>query len=201
MLAVSIELLTGRYVATAYNDRDRAEWPPHPGRLFSALVAVLAESESDDPQHPGELAALHWLEAQEPPEILASDIERTGLRTVVPVYVPVNDVSVLRLPSRKRLEQAELELATALDDGSRERALKSLGIAHAKLADETAIAMRVPSSFPKASLKSAAAMLPEGRGRQPRTFPCAIPECSTVAFVWQQAEASTDILKSLGQLL
>ena len=32
MLALRIELLTGRYVATAYDDRNTAEWPPHPAR-------------------------------------------------------------------------------------------------------------------------------------------------------------------------
>ena len=40
MFAIRVECLTGRYVATAYDDRSRAEWPPHPARLFSALVAT-----------------------------------------------------------------------------------------------------------------------------------------------------------------
>ena len=40
MLAIEFELLTGRYAATAHNDRSRAEWPPHPARIFSALVAA-----------------------------------------------------------------------------------------------------------------------------------------------------------------
>ena len=40
MLAIRIDLLAERYTATEFNDRNRAEWPPHPGRLFSALVAA-----------------------------------------------------------------------------------------------------------------------------------------------------------------
>ncbi len=39
MLALEVEYLTGRSVASMPNDRDQAEWPPHPGRLFMALVA------------------------------------------------------------------------------------------------------------------------------------------------------------------
>ncbi len=30
MLGVEVRFLTGRYTATQYNDRSRAEWPPHP---------------------------------------------------------------------------------------------------------------------------------------------------------------------------
>src|SRR5690606_13655907 len=48
-MAVAVELLTGRYVATRFNDRDRPEWPPHPGRLFSAAVAAWAEADEPDP--------------------------------------------------------------------------------------------------------------------------------------------------------
>lgn len=48
MLAVEIELLTGRYVATQFNDRNKPEWPPHPGRLFCALVAAWADTEEPD---------------------------------------------------------------------------------------------------------------------------------------------------------
>ena len=45
MIAIEVELLTGRYVATSFNDRRVPEWPPHPARLFSALVATAAEHE------------------------------------------------------------------------------------------------------------------------------------------------------------
>ena len=48
MLAIEIEFLTGRYAATAHNDRKCAEWPPHPARFFSALVAALHDHDPVD---------------------------------------------------------------------------------------------------------------------------------------------------------
>ena len=39
-LAITIELLSGSYDAAEVDDRERAEWPPHPARLFCALVAA-----------------------------------------------------------------------------------------------------------------------------------------------------------------
>jgi len=94
MLALTIELLSGRYVATAYNDRTRVEWPPEPARLFSALVATWGDGEPRGPEGEAELAALEWLEQQPPPEILASPSEHAGARDVAPVFVPVNDACV-----------------------------------------------------------------------------------------------------------
>ena len=43
MFAIRVDLLTDRYYATAFNDRQQGEWPPHPGRLFSAMVATWAD--------------------------------------------------------------------------------------------------------------------------------------------------------------
>ena len=74
MLAIEVELLCGRYAATAHNDRNQAEWPPHPARFFSALVAVLHENEPVDPV---ERDALLWLEQQSPPS-LDVDLEANG---------------------------------------------------------------------------------------------------------------------------
>jgi CRISPR-associated protein Csb2 len=76
MLAIRIDLLTGRYAATEYNDREQVEWPPHPARLFSALVATWADGEPDTADGAAELAALRWLEAQPAPAIVASPIVR-----------------------------------------------------------------------------------------------------------------------------
>ena len=49
MLTIEVELLAGRYAATEHNDRSRAEWPPHPARFFSAMVAALHDREPVDP--------------------------------------------------------------------------------------------------------------------------------------------------------
>ena len=68
MFAIEINFLTGRYVATSHYDRRRPEWPPHPARLFSAMMAEWAASGD-----PTEREALEWLEAQPSPSITASD--------------------------------------------------------------------------------------------------------------------------------
>ena len=86
--AIEVNFLTGRYVATYHNDRQRGEWPPHPARLFSALVAAWAEDGSD----PEEREALEWLEVQGAPEIAASGAAH---RKVVSHFVPVNDARII----------------------------------------------------------------------------------------------------------
>lgn len=86
--AVEVNFLTGRYVATYHNDRARSEWPPHPARLFSALVAIWAE----DGQDAEERAALEWLEIQGAPKIASSDAVP---RKVVKHFVPVNDARTI----------------------------------------------------------------------------------------------------------
>ena len=79
---ISIELLTGSYDAAEVDDRDRAEWPPHPARLFCALVA--AARGNDD------RAALRWLEAQPAPVIRAAAQAGEARRSA---YVVVNTLS------------------------------------------------------------------------------------------------------------
>ena len=61
-LVIEVRLLQGRYEAAALRN-DRFEWPPHPARVFCALVAAsLAGPERE---------ALRWLEAQDPPQVMA----------------------------------------------------------------------------------------------------------------------------------
>lgn len=87
MLALEIEFLTGRYRATNYRSRGEAEWPPHPSRVFSALVASLYESDLGDAAR----EALLWLERQPAPEIAAGPVTE---RDTVVHFVPVNDESL-----------------------------------------------------------------------------------------------------------
>src|SRR3954466_11914979 len=112
MLALGIEFLTGRYVATAYNDRRRAEWPPHPARVFSALVATHFEDPERDPR---ERDALLWLERQAAPEIHGTEARP---RDVVDVFVPVNDPSVVGDAWREdeEVEEARVLLVAASGD-------------------------------------------------------------------------------------
>lgn len=90
MFAIEVEYLLGRSVATDREVRSEPEWPPHPQRLFSALVAAMKEN-ADSPGKSGTgRDALLWLESLAPPRISVSE---HCVRTRSPVYVPVNDES------------------------------------------------------------------------------------------------------------
>lgn len=87
MFAVAWQYLHGRAVATDLTDRSRAEWPPHPDRVFQALAAAWGErGEAFD-----EKQALEWLEGQGPPHLFAPD-DDSITRSSIPVFVPANDV-------------------------------------------------------------------------------------------------------------
>ena len=80
-LAIDIELISGRYDAAGASDRDAEEWPPHPARVFCALVAS-ARSDTDRD-------ALRWLEGLPAPLVQASPSARHDVRTS---YVVTNKV-------------------------------------------------------------------------------------------------------------
>jgi CRISPR-associated protein Csb2 len=169
MFAIRIDLLTGRYAATAYNDREDAEWPPHPARLFSALVATWAEGEPGTANGEAELAALQWLEAQPPPAILASPIAAVGTRTAATVFVPVNDVGVVKPPDHGKLEAAERALAEATEPAAQAKAAKQVAALRDKLRSDTARETAVPTKFGKHDAAGAEQTLLDRRVRQPRT--------------------------------
>ncbi|MDA8061229.1 MAG: type I-U CRISPR-associated protein Csb2, partial [Actinomycetota bacterium] len=80
-LVVEIELLTGRYEAAGSADREAAEWPPHPARVFCALVAGARSPEDHD--------ALRWLEALPAPTVQAAGASLAKLRSG---YVVTNKI-------------------------------------------------------------------------------------------------------------
>lgn len=90
MLALGIRYLNGFVAASEVDDLERAEWPPHPGRVFMALVAAHFQTGAD----PAEREALLWLEGStrdgeiSPPRIAAPQATQ---RAVVKHYVPIND--------------------------------------------------------------------------------------------------------------
>lgn len=177
MLAIEVELLTGRYAATAHNDRGRAEWPPHPARFFSALVAALHDH---DEVAPAERAALLWLEAQSVPSLWVDPESSVGRRQVQDVYVPVNDVTLGMDTAIREAEEA-LQLA---DGVSRRMA------AEKKLATARSAPNVVEAAPSDKALKTAIALLPERRTRQVRTFPVVSPETPLFAFLWPSADPS-----------
>lgn len=190
MLTIEIELLTGRYAATAHNDRRSAEWPPHPARFFSALVAAYYDNDSPDP---AEREALTWLESQAPPalDVDLSPTMQRGHRNVMDLFVPVNDITLFGDPE-KGLRAARERHAYLSNNGNTpdsKRELKKAGQAVLKeekkleeLLDRLQVADPNPS---KAWLDLATALLPDRRTRQVRTFPVVVPERSTFAFIWE----------------
>jgi CRISPR-associated protein Csb2 len=177
MLAIEVELLTGRYAATAHNDRGRAEWPPHPARFYSALVATLHNGENVDQ---AERQALLWLEHQGAPSLWVDAQSRVGRRQVQGVYVPVNDIT-LGLDAEIRSAEEALRQV----DGASKRAAAERKLAAARRAPN------VVETDPSArALKAAIALFPNRRTRQVRTFPVVIPETPTFAFLWREAEAT-----------
>ncbi|MGH8644131.1 MAG: type I-G CRISPR-associated protein Csb2 [Gammaproteobacteria bacterium] len=90
MLAFGIRYLNGFVAAAEPDNRERVEWPPHPGRIFMALAATHFQTGADT----AERAALLWLEGVErggeisAPAIAAQEATH---RAIVKHYVPVND--------------------------------------------------------------------------------------------------------------
>jgi CRISPR-associated protein Csb2 len=155
VFAIEVEYLAGRAVATLRHRREEAEWPPHPGRLFSALVdAAFQVVSTDGLELPDDIqAALKWLEGLPHPAIAVGEAQR---RDVIPVFVPVNDATAPEVKAGK-----------------------------------------VPSA---GQLADAVAVLPDGRGKQPRFFPTVIPDSPLVHFVWENAPSADKHRPALEQL-
>lgn len=96
-LAIAWEYLTGYCVASHASRRERAEWPPHPARVYMAMAAAWFESEPSDAStlvqdaFKAEGDALRWLESLGDPELLLPRVEGSFERECVNVFVPIND--------------------------------------------------------------------------------------------------------------
>src|SRR5437764_15440500 len=92
---MKIEYLTGVCIATRHDDPSRStpEWPPHPDRLYSALVAAAAEPTGGDDEdanaHIPDAAkrALRWLARQGVPHLSVSEARH---RTAPEVHLQSN---------------------------------------------------------------------------------------------------------------
>ena len=195
-LAVEIRFLAGRFVATSHNDRRVAEWPPHPARVFSALVAAWAEVEVPDSD---EREALEWLERQEPPAITASEAVP---RRTVSHFVPVNDASVVSRSLQERRAATVNETSDQLDEalvasgGDVTPAVRKLQKRLAKARDVAA----PTGSAGKTPNEAAVAMLPEGRWKQERAFPSMVPDDPCVHYTWTDRPAAQTV-RALDRLL
>lgn len=204
-IVLRISYLTGRSIATAYDDRERAEWPPHPARVYAALVATWAESEEREPR---ERTALEWLAKLAPPKIKASE---ASSRQVVPHFVPVNDTAVLDAFTRQREklesqwrahEEAKMEYQRARDAGDEkqgDKAAKALSKAEKTAASaqkklqQLLVDDQEAGKQSKAGLEAARAMLPEQRGKQARTFPSVSPAEPQVFLLWEAEESEIEL--------
>jgi CRISPR-associated protein Csb2 len=109
MLTIECQYLTGVAVASSVADRSQPEWPPHPSRLFSALVAAWGAGGCNQVER----EALAALEALDAPEVHAPDAAE---RSIAEHFVPPNDDGVGKgarladsairlLPERRRRQQ------------------------------------------------------------------------------------------------
>ncbi|EID15817.1 hypothetical protein MXEN_06378 [Mycobacterium xenopi RIVM700367] len=189
MVAVTVEFLTGRFVATAPEDRQKHEWPPHPARLFSALVATWA-----DLMDAGELerAAIEWLERQPAPLIAASAATKRSVRTH---FVPVNDTSVvgaIQASTYDKIANAKRTIAQA-EGARREKARRAL----LKARDVRSKVESVGKTNPQTALE----LLPSGRKRMPRYYPSLTPAVPRIHYVWPDCEPSDEIADALDRML
>lgn len=99
---IGVRYLTG--YAAAGDGKGGPEWPPHPARLFMALVAALHDGDAEADEHD----ALLWLEQQAAPTLWASSKD---VRPTVETYVPPNDFT---LP-RNVATAPEKSIATAIN--------------------------------------------------------------------------------------
>lgn len=107
MFALGIEFLTGTAVMTSADSRETAEWPPHPARVFMAIVAahyetrpLLEDGAEALKSWSEERKCLEWLEQQPPPALHFTEVVEKQRRSVVKFYVPVNDTGLPANPDR-----------------------------------------------------------------------------------------------------
>ncbi|HYC78841.1 MAG TPA: type I-U CRISPR-associated protein Csb2 [Planctomycetota bacterium] len=197
MLAIEVELLGDRYVAGEHGNRARAEWPPHPARFYSALVAALHDRSPVDAE---ERAALLWLEELPAPSLSVdlSVTEEVGRREVKPVFVPTNDVTLVGdaeadLREARRVFESLGVAASESKRGALSKQAKALKKEEEKFARFMEKAMEPDRAPASSAIKTAMALCPDGRPRNERRFPTVVPEERTFAFLWPIADASAHL--------
>jgi CRISPR-associated protein Csb2 len=147
MLALGIRYLNG-FVVASHGTRERVEWPPHPARVFMALVAAHYQTGADAPER----EALLWLEKQPPPEIHAPEAWPCA---VVTQFVPVNDDSAQchKDPKTKKVKFYQEIPGTSLRRNRQDRSF-----ARAALAGDT-VWLAWPHANPELKVRDALAGL------------------------------------------
>ena len=193
MISIEVNFLTGRFVAAAHHDRTSPEWPPHPARLFSALVATWADADQPDPT---EKKAIEWLECLPPPSIRASEATP---RTAATHFVPVNDARIVSQSSynkrASRVEDLTAQIHDARAEGLSKATQRSLTTQLRRQRDVSGIV----ASAGNTPVSAAVDIMPPGwvstsgdvRSGQSRVFPSVTPTEPRVTYVW-----NTDVVDS-----
>jgi CRISPR-associated protein Csb2 len=202
MLTLRIEYVTGRSVATEYNARDFAEWPPHPARVFSALVATWA---ADEDPCPAERSALEWLEMAGAPALAAAPATH---RDLLPFYVPDNPTSVINqrvvdafAVASANLDEARRAVVPSEGSSASAKRLRSAEQAMRKAANSLVAELGPMSNPTDQDLNRARAIAVPRNARQERRFPSVTPTDSMVYLVWgtDPSEAHRTALSELAR--
>lgn len=169
-LAIRVDFLTGRYIATDAFNRAGHEWPAHPNRLFSASVAALHDQDEPDP---AERAAMLWFETLGAPSIVASE---ATTRTVSRHFVPTNDPKIVGPMSKEYFAIPEAKEAVANASSP-----KKLASAEKKLAKLLDVSSKTAWDGKGGDIQ----VLPEERSKQARFYPSVTPQEPTQWFIWQ----------------
>lgn len=200
MFAIEVNFLTGRYVASAHHDRNQAEWPPHPARLFSALVATWADAEPPDQ---AERRGLEWIEAQSPPSIAAP---KAVQRRVVTHFVPVNDARIVSQSQYERRAQTIAALEGQIAEarrGSQTKRLRTLESRLTKARDVSSVVSAVGNT----PVRSAVDIMPPGwlstsgnvRTGQARNYPSVGLADPRVTYIWE-SDPTRDLVETIDGL-
>ncbi len=105
-LALEVTMVTPHYPAARTDDRTRPEWPPHPGRVFCALVA--SHRDEDD------LTTLRRLEQLQPPRVhVPEPVEETHRASYVVTNRRESAGGHQAHPARTALERSWEGISTA----------------------------------------------------------------------------------------
>lgn len=205
-LTIGWEYLTGYCVATDPSSRDRAEWPPHPGRVFMSLAAAWFETGEDTEEG----QALRWLESQDDPRLVLPSFESVFRREVVDHYVPVNDTDPPSLDGNRiakrltGLTDTELvEEASAISEEIDKSAKTAIGIPTLlrmellrRIRKEPSLttlrnnlAAKISAIDYKDFVFDALGTIPQFRNKQPRTFPTVWVGNAPCVLHWPHAPA------------
>lgn len=207
MVVIEVQLLTGRYVAIANNQKATsdayAEWPPHPARFFSALVAALHDLNPCDPAERDVLVRL----AQQPPEIEASNVTgefQIQRRSVARVYVPANDMDAIAPLSKLEKDMIKMQKEFEKKSINRGRRGKAISASKTSRTNSKNFATELLSEFDNRTSHLSewrASLFQRPANRSERTFPSVTPDKDIIRFGWPAVDLNETECSALAHLV